>query len=138
MQDGQGVTDRPPVVTGASLGNSLGQRLHQQDAAVLEIKQAAAAQHHNFVSTVAGAVVVDAAPYFGHHEIDLALVDYFNPVPDHVFEAYQDIAPIDPGFAKRRELWRMFGYLAVVTVDGHKPFGRRILTCLAEAVSCYR
>jgi fructosamine-3-kinase len=96
------------------------------------------AQHHNFVSTDAGAVVVDAAPYFGHPEIDLALVDYFTPVPDDVFEAYKEIAHIDPGFAERRELWRMFGYLAVVTVDGGKPFGRRILTCLTDAVRLYQ
>jgi fructosamine-3-kinase len=95
------------------------------------------AQQHNFVSTDAGAVVIDAAPYFGHPEIDLALVDYFDPVPVDVFEAYRDIAPIDPGFAQRRELWRIFGYLAVVTVDGHKPFGRRMLTCLADAVRSY-
>jgi protein-ribulosamine 3-kinase len=95
------------------------------------------AQQHNFVTTDAGAVVVDVAPYFGHPEIDLALVDYFDPVPEDVLDAYQDITPIDPGFAQRRELWRLFGYLAVVTVDGDKPFGRRILTCLADAVRRY-
>jgi len=95
------------------------------------------AQHNNFVSTDAGAVVVDAAPYFGHPEIDLALVDYFEPVPDDVFEAYEDITPIDPGFTQRRELWRLFAYLAVVTVDGNKPFGRRILTRLADTVRSY-
>ena len=95
------------------------------------------AQQHNFVSTDAGAVVIDVAPYFGHPELDLALVDYFDPVPDDVFDAYRDIAPIDPGFAQRRELWRLFGYLAVVTVDGHTSFGRRMLTCLADAVRSY-
>jgi fructosamine-3-kinase len=35
-----------------------------------------------FVTTDTGAVVADVAPYFGHPEIDLALVDYFHPVPD--------------------------------------------------------
>ena len=95
------------------------------------------AQQHNFISTDMGAVVIDVAPYFGHPEIDLALVDYFDPVPGDVFEAYQEIAPIDRGFAQRRELWRLFGYLAVVTVDGHKPFGRRMLRCLADAVRSY-
>jgi fructosamine-3-kinase len=51
-----------------------------------------------------------------------------------VFEAYKEIAPIEPGFVERREVWRVFGYLAVVTVDGDKPFGRRILSKLADAV----
>jgi protein-ribulosamine 3-kinase len=95
------------------------------------------AQQHNFVSTDTDAVAIDVAPYFGHPEIDLALVDYFDAVPDDVFEAYREIVPIDTGFAQRRELWRLFGYLAVVTVDGHKPFGRRMLTCLADAVRSY-
>jgi fructosamine-3-kinase len=96
------------------------------------------AQHHNFVSTFTGAVVVDAAPYFGHPEIDLALVDYFSPVPGDVFDAYREVSVIDPGFAQRRELWRIFAYLAVVTVAGDKPFGRGILARLADAVRHYR
>jgi fructosamine-3-kinase len=92
------------------------------------------AQQHNFVSTNAAAVVIDVAPYFGHPELDLALVDYFDPVPAILFEAYKEIAPIEPGFAERRELWRLFDYLAVVTVDGDGPFGRRMLSNLAHAV----
>jgi fructosamine-3-kinase len=95
------------------------------------------AQQHNFVSTDTAAVVIDVAPYFGHPELDLALVDYFDPVPSIVFDAYRDIAPIEPGFVDRRELWRVFGYLAVVTVDGNTSFGRRMLSNLATAVRTY-
>ena len=43
------------------------------------------AQQNNFLSTAAGAVVIDAAPYFGHPEVDLAMLDFFAPVPDAVF-----------------------------------------------------
>ena len=95
------------------------------------------AQQHNFVSTNAGAFVIDAAPYFGHPELDLALVDYFDPVPEDVFRAYQEIVPVDGGVDERRNLWRIFGYLAVATVDGDKPFGRRMLKRLADAVRSY-
>jgi fructosamine-3-kinase len=63
--------------------------------------------------------------------------DYFEPVPVDVFAAYREVAPIDPGFADRRELWRLAGYLAVVAVDGHRPFGR-CLDRLAAAVRVYR
>ena len=35
------------------------------------------AQQNNFVSTADGAVVIDVAPYFGHPEADLALVESF-------------------------------------------------------------
>jgi fructosamine-3-kinase len=81
------------------------------------------AQQNNFVSTNSGAVVTDVAPYFGHPEIDLALVDYFQPVPHDVFHAYREVAPIDPDFAQRRDLWRIFVDLACITVEA-APFDR--------------
>ena len=65
--------------------------------------------------------MIDAAPYFGHPEADLALVGYFEPVPDDVLAAYQEILPVDPGFAARRELWRLPAYLAVVAVAAAPP-----------------
>jgi fructosamine-3-kinase len=95
------------------------------------------AQQHNFVSTDAGAVLIDVAPYFGHPELDLALVDYFDAVPSDVFDAYSDIAPIQPDFTERRELWRLFAYLAVVTFEVDTPLGRRILQRLIDAVAGY-
>lgn len=95
------------------------------------------AQQNNFLSTEDGTVVIDAAPYFGHPEVDLALIDYFDPVPEDVFHAYRDVAPIDVGFAQRRELWRVCGYLAVISVDGHTPFGRQFLSRLSDAVRTY-
>jgi len=94
------------------------------------------AQQNNFVSTDAGAVVADVAPYFGHPEIDLALVDYFHPVPDDLLHAYRDVAPLDTGFAERRDLWRIVVDLACVTVDA-VPFGSRALVRLAETVRHY-
>jgi len=96
------------------------------------------AQQNNFISTADGAVAIDPAPYFGHPEIDLAQVDFFQPVPADVLAAYGEVAALDPGFADRRELWRLPTYLAVIAVDGPGPFGRQCLTRLARAVSRYR
>ena len=93
------------------------------------------AQHHNIVSAPGGAVFVDPAPYYGHPEVDLALVDYFAPVPADVFAVYGDIMPIAVGFAERRELWRLHAYLAVVAVAGDTGFGRGVLARLAAAVA---
>lgn len=75
------------------------------------------AQQNNFISTENGAVVIDPAVYYGNPEMDLAYLDYFRPVPDDVFAGYQELLPIDPGFWERRELWRVYGYLAVVEVE---------------------
>jgi fructosamine-3-kinase len=78
------------------------------------------AQQHNFVSTPAGAVVIDATPYFGHPEIDLAFIDLFDPVPADVLDAYRDITPIDHRFTERRELWRLFG-LPITSTGARHP-----------------
>ncbi len=94
------------------------------------------AQQHNFVSTDAGAVVADAAPYFGHPEIDLMLLDYFQPVPSDVFDAYRDIAPIDPDFAHRRNLWCVFVDLACICVRAAQ-FERAALDRLSRTVRDY-
>ena len=96
------------------------------------------AQQHNFVSTPTGAVLVDPAPYFGHPELDLALLGYFDPVPRHVFDSYTELRPIDGGFPQRRELWRLFAYLAVLSTTGGTPLGRQFLARLDQAVASYR
>ena len=90
------------------------------------------AQHHNFISTTDGAVVIDPAVYYGHPEIDLAYVDYFHPMPEDVFLGYQEELPIDSDFYERRDLWRVYGYLAAVEVEGAPYLGK-----LLEAVQKY-
>jgi len=76
------------------------------------------AQQNNFISTADGTYVIDPALYYGHPEIDLASVGYWEPVPDEVFEGYRGERAMAPGFAERRELWRISGYLAAVAVEG--------------------
>lgn len=81
------------------------------------------AQQNNYISTPNGTVVIDPAVCYGHPEFDLAMIDYFQPVPDDVFAAYKEIHPIQPGFETRKHLWRLYGYLAAVTIEGrgHLP-----------------
>ena len=93
------------------------------------------AQQNNIVITPDGPVLIDASPYFGHPEIDLAMVDIFEPAPDELFAGYRERAAIDDGFFGRRELWRVFAYLAVIAVDGAHPFGRSFVPRLAAALA---
>lgn len=95
------------------------------------------AQQNNFISSTAGAVLIDAAPYYGHPEIDLALLDYFQPVPDDVYDGYRELGTIDTGFVERRELWRVAAYLHVLAVDGATAFGRSFTKRLTDAVQQY-
>jgi fructosamine-3-kinase len=76
------------------------------------------AQQNNFISTEIGAVVIDPAVHYGHPEMDLAYVDYFHPVPEDLQRGYREHLPIDSGFNERRELWRIYGHLAAVEVEG--------------------
>ena len=93
------------------------------------------AQQHNFVSTANGAALIDVAPYFGHPEVDLAMLGIFRPVPDDVLAAYAEVHPLQDGFTERIELWRLPAYLAVIAVDGAGPFGRAFVGRLATALS---
>jgi len=90
------------------------------------------AQQNNFISTKQGAVVIDPAVHYGNPEMDLAYLDYFRPVPDDVLLEYQETMPIDPGFRERRDLWRIYGYLAIVEVEGQS-----YLDILMDAVRKY-
>jgi fructosamine-3-kinase len=90
------------------------------------------AQQNNFISTERGAIVIDPAVYYGNPEMDLAYIDYFQPVPDDVFDGYRDELSIDPGFWERRSLWRIWGYLAAVTVEGTGYLAR-----LTQAIEQY-
>ncbi|MBI4926399.1 MAG: fructosamine kinase family protein [Anaerolineae bacterium] len=90
------------------------------------------AQQNNYISTAHGAMVIDPAVCYGHPEFDLAFVDYFQPVPPAVFEGYREILPIDAGFTERKALWRIYGYLAAVTVEGGE-----YIRMLTDAVDQY-
>ena len=76
------------------------------------------AQQNNFISTATGTFVIDPAVYYGNPESDVALIDSFQPVPDDVFDAYREEMPLDPGFWRRRSLWRVSIYLAAVAIEG--------------------
>jgi fructosamine-3-kinase len=76
------------------------------------------AQKNNFITSEQETFVIDPAVYYGNPEIDLAYIDYFEPVPEDVFFGYKELLPINPGFHERRDLWRVYGYLAAVEVEG--------------------
>lgn len=90
------------------------------------------AQQNNFISTAEGTYVIDPAVYYGSPEMDLALIDSFQPVPDDVFDAYRDEMPIEPGFLERRDLWRLPLYLAAVALEGPMHLNK-----LTDALSIY-
>ncbi|WP_433211016.1 fructosamine kinase family protein [Dactylosporangium sp. CS-047395] len=92
-------------------------------------------QQNNLLTSADKAWFIDVAPYYGHPEADLALVDYFAPVPAALFDGYREVRPIEEGFAERKELWRLHGYLAVIAVEGERG---TFLPRIEEAVARVR
>ncbi len=63
--------------------------------------------------------VIDPAIYYGHHEVDLAMLLLFNPVGEPFFEAYSNQFPIDEDFFKTPILvYQLYGYLTHCRIYG--------------------
>ena len=78
--------------------------------------------------------MIDPAIHFGHRELDLAYLGYWQPVPGDVFDGYREEMDIDPGFDERRDLWRLSGYLAAVAVDDDAMYVRMLGDALRRYV----
>jgi len=90
------------------------------------------AQQNNYISTPDKAVIIDPAIYYGNREVDLASIDCFQPVPVAFFEGYQEILPIDKAFWQRKYLWRVWIYLAGISLEG-----QYYLKMLIDAIDKY-
>lgn len=77
-------------------------------------------------------VVIDCGIYYGNREIDLSTVDFFYPVPEHFFAAYNEAYPIDPGYMQRKPLWQINQWLGHVTL-----FGQEYIPKLMDAINRY-
>lgn len=77
-------------------------------------------------------IAIDCSIYYGNREIDLSTVDFFYPVSEHFFNAYNEVYPIDPGYEERKALWRVNQWLGHVTL-----FGAEYMPKLMDAVNTY-
>ena len=62
--------------------------------------------------------LIDPAAYGGHREIDLAMLELFGHVPARTLAAYQEIAPLAPGWQERIGLWQLFPLLVHAVLFG--------------------
>ena len=61
--------------------------------------------------SAANPVIYDPACYYGDHEADLAMMELFGRPQPLFFEAYNDVFPIDVGYAQRRDLYNLYHIL---------------------------
>lgn len=53
----------------------------------------------------------DPAVYFGDREADLAMTELFGGFPRDFYAAYREVAPLDPGYAARKDLYNLYHVL---------------------------
>ena len=71
-----------------------------------------------FFSENGSPVLIDPAVYFGHPEIDWAMLDLFGNYPEHSFEIYNEIKPLDVGFKERIGIHQLYPLLVHLVLFG--------------------
>ncbi|MCM1256766.1 MAG: fructosamine kinase family protein [Roseburia sp.] len=73
----------------------------------------------NFITGNDGkAWLIDPAVYVGHAEADLAMTELFGGFPPAFYDAYQEAAPMQPGYHHRRDLYNLYHMLNHLNLFG--------------------
>jgi len=73
----------------------------------------------NLLATKTGVpALIDPAVYYGHPEMDWAMLDLFGSFPVISFEKYQEINPFEKGFEKRKEIHQLYPLLVHLILFG--------------------
>ncbi|TVP55965.1 MAG: hypothetical protein EA351_09110 [Gemmatimonadales bacterium] len=91
----------------------------------------------NMLYSTRGPALVDPAVYRGHREVDLAMMELFGGFSAEVIAAYEDHAPLRPGYRElRRPLYQLYPLLVHVNLFGTgyvartESTARRVLAAL--------
>lgn len=71
-----------------------------------------------------GPVVFDPAVYCGDRESDIAMTELFGGFPAEFYAAYRMHAPLDPGYAVRRDLYQLYHVLNHFNLFGEGYLGQ--------------
>jgi fructosamine-3-kinase len=82
-----------------------------------------------------GSAVVDPAVYHGHREVDLAMADLFGGFRPAFHDGYEEVWPLEAGYAPvRRAVYQLYYLLVHLNLFGH-GYRAGVLAALAEAGS---
>jgi fructosamine-3-kinase len=56
-------------------------------------------------------VIFDPATYWGDREVDLAMTELFGGFPAAFYQGYESVCPLDPGYARRKQLYNLYHIL---------------------------
>ena len=85
----------------------------------------------NFMTGPDGrAWLIDPAAYVGHREADLAMTELFGGYSPAFYSAYKSVAPLQPGYEDRRDIYNLYHLLNHVNLFGFSYTGAvmRLLT----------
>ena len=62
--------------------------------------------------------LIDPAAYVGHPEADLAMTELFGRCPQAFYDAYEEVSPLQPGYAQRKDLYNLYQLLNHLNLFG--------------------
>ena len=73
--------------------------------------------------------LIDPAVYVGHAEADIAMTELFGGFPPAFYDAYQEAAPLQPGYEHRRDVYNLYHLLNHLNLFGrmYLPEVKRIV-----------
>lgn len=78
----------------------------------------------NFITGNDGwAWLIDPAVYVGHAEADIAMTELFGGFPANFYAAYNESAPLQPGYKQRRDLYNLYHLLNHLNMFGGSYLG---------------
>jgi len=78
----------------------------------------------NVSFTPQGPVVFDPAVYYGDREADLAMTELFGGFPRGFYSSYEEIYPLDAGYARRKHLYNLYHLLNHLNLFGRSYLGQ--------------
>lgn len=69
-------------------------------------------------NVVAGRWLIDPAVHYADRELDLAFASVFGGIPQRMWRAYDEVAPLDPGWEERRPALQLYHLLVHVRLFG--------------------
>lgn len=76
--------------------------------------------------------LIDPAVYVGHAEADIAMTELFGGFPQTFYAAYREIAPLQPDYSRRRDLYNLYHLLNHLNM-----FGRAYLSPVKRMIEEY-
>ena len=70
-----------------------------------------------------GPVLIDPAVYYGHREMDLAMLQLFGSIPSAALEAYNNIYPLQKDWEKRIDIHQLYPLLVHLVLFGESYLG---------------